>query len=262
MIKISVVVPFYNPPVHLFAECLRALKKLNPYEVILVDDCSSDEYSVAMAKSSGFIYLKTPHQSGFDGLPENLGVRHATGEYICRVDADDVLLELPKSIETDIHFGRLNRVKSPEGITIEELILAPRAISNGLVAKKEIFKRYPRAEDGNVYGDVLFALRVLHNRHTYTVHPTINYIYHKHPASIQNSKPLFHHRLRLVQTVARFCQLEQIDPQQSIHYLEMAMLNVRYGSGSLKFRKQNNQLINGKNTTRAAGIVDKNQIEE
>jgi len=234
MIKISVVVPFYNPPLHLFAECLRALKKLNPYEVILVDDCSSDTHAVQMAQTSGFVYLKTPYQSGFDGLPENLGVRHATGEYICRVDADDVLLELPESIESDIHFGRLTRVKSPEGITIEELILAPRAISNGLVAKKEIFTRYPRAEDGNVYGDVLFALRVLHNQHTYSVHPNVNYIYHKHPASIQNSKPLFHHRMRHIQTVARFCQLEQIDPQQSIRYLEMAMMNVRYGSGSLK----------------------------
>lgn len=239
MIKISIVVPFYNPPVHLFAECLRALKKLNPYEVILVDDCSSDDQAIAMAKSSGFIYLKTPYQSGFDGKPHNLGVQHATGKYICRVDSDDVLLELPETMETDIHFGRLNRVKAPVGVTVEELILAPRAIMNGMVIKKEIALRYPSAEDKNVYGDVLFALRILHNQHTYTVNPTVNYIYHKHPNSIQNSKPLFHHRLRQVQTVARFCQLEQIDPQQSIRYLEMAMMNVKYGSGSLKKVLQN-----------------------
>ncbi len=238
MIKISVVVPFYNPPVHLFTECLRALKKLNSYEVILVDDCSTDTHAVQMAQTSGFIYLKTPYQSGFDGIPHNLGVQHAVGDYICRVDSDDVLLELPETIETDIYFGRLNRVKAPVGITVEELILAPRAIMNGMVIKKEIALRYPSAEDKNVYGDVLFTLRVLHNRHTYTVHPTVNYIYHKHPGSIQNSKPLFHHRLRLVQTVARFCQLEQIDPAQSIRYLEMAMMNVRYGSNSLNKIKQ------------------------
>lgn len=234
MIKISVVVPFYNPPLHLFAECLLALKKLNPYEVILVDDCSSNEHTVTMAKASGFIYLKTPYQSGFDGLPHNIGVRHATGEYICRVDSDDVLLELPEAIETDIYFGRLNRVKAPVGITIEELILAPRAIYNAMVAKKELWLKYPLAEDPNVYGDILFTLRVLHNRHMYTVHPTVNYIYHKHPASIQNSKSNFHNRLRHIQTVARFCLLEQIEPTQAIRYLEMAMLNVRYGSGSLK----------------------------
>lgn len=249
MIKISVIVPFYNPPLHLFAECLRTLKKLNPYEVILVDDYSSDDQAIAMAKSSGFIYLKTLYQSGFDGMPHNLGVQHATGNYICRIDADDVLLELPETIETDIHFGRLNRVKAPVGITVEELILAPRAIMNGMVIKKEIVLQYPSAEDKNVYGDVLFALRILHNQHTYSVHPTVNYIYHKHPASIQNSKPLFYHRLRHIQTVARFCQLEQIDPQLSIRYLEMAMMNVRHGSNSLKLFYKNNLPDNSKDTS-------------
>lgn len=187
MITISVVVPFYNPPVHLFAECLRALKKLDPYEVILVDDCSSDQQVIAMAKSSGFIYLKTPYQSGFDGMPHNLGVRHATGNYICRVDADDVLLELPKTIETDIHFGQLNRVKAPVGITLS----APRAILNASVIRKEIALRYPSVEDKNVFNDVLFILRVLHDAYTYSVHPNVNYIYHKHPASIQTPNRCF-----------------------------------------------------------------------
>ena len=249
MIKISVVVPFYNPPMHLFAECLRALKKLNPYEVVLVDDCSTDTQAVQMAQISGFVYLKTPYQSGHDGMPYNIGARYASGDYICRVDADDVLLDLPNTMNADIHFGRLNRVKAPVGITVEELILAPRAIMNGMVIKKEIALRYPSAEDKNVYGDVLFALRVLHNRDSYSVHPTVNYIYHKHPTSIQNSKPLFYHRMRHIQTVARFCQLEQIDPKQSIRYLEMAMLNVRHGSNSLKLFYKNNLPNNSKDTS-------------
>ncbi|MDD2367916.1 MAG: glycosyltransferase family 2 protein [Sulfuricurvum sp.] len=249
MITISVVVPFYNPPLHLFAECLRALKKLDPFEVILVDDCSTDNQAVQMAQTSGFIYLKTPYQSGHDGMPHNLGVQHATGDYICRVDSDDILLELPEVMKADIHFGRLNRVKAPIGITIEELILAPRAICNALITKKEIWLKYLWAEDKNVYGDVLFTLRVLHNQHTYSVHSTVNYIYHKHPASIQNSKPLFHHRMRHIQTVARFCQLEQIDPQQSIRYLEMAMLNVRHGSNSLKLFYKKNPPDNSRDTS-------------
>lgn len=232
--KISIVIPFYNPPLHLFMECLRGLKKLNPFEVILVDDCCSDERVVDLAKKSGFIYLKTPYQSGYDGIPFNMGVGAASGEYICRVDSDDVLLELPSVMEADIHFARLDRVKPSVGITVEELILAPRAIINGLVAKKELFLKFPMAEDRNVYGDVLFALRVLHHRHTYTVHPTVNYIYHKHPTSIQNSKPKFYHRLRQIQTVARFCQIENIHPIQSVHYLELAMQNVKHGSNSFK----------------------------
>lgn len=232
--KISIVIPFYNPPLHLFMECLRGLKKLNSFEVILVDDCSSDEKIVALAKKSGFMYLKTPYQSGYDGMPFNMGVRAASGDYICRVDSDDVLLELPTAMEADIHFARLDRVKPSVGITVEELILAPRAIINGAVVKKELFLKFLMAEDNNVYGDVLFALRVLHHQHTYTVHPTVNYIYHKHPASIQNSKPKFYHRLRQIQTVARFCQLENIEPLEAIRYLELAMQNVKHGSDSFK----------------------------
>ena len=246
MIKISIVVPFYNPPLHLFTECLRALKKLDPYEVILVDDCSSDEQVIAIAKKSGFHYRKTPYQSGYDGVPFNLGVNASSGDYICRVDADDILLELPKTMETDLHFGRLNRVKAPVGITVDELVLAPRAICNATVAKKEIWLKYPLPKDQNVYGDVLFALRALHNQHTYSVHSTVNYIYLEHPASIQSSKTMFYHRLRQVQTVARFCQLENIEPSLAVRYLEMVMLNVKYGSGSLK--RYANMLEAEKNT--------------
>jgi len=66
-LKISVVVPFYNTPISYFQKCINALKKLNPYEVILVDDCSNDENTIKLAKSSGFKYLKTPYQSGHDG---------------------------------------------------------------------------------------------------------------------------------------------------------------------------------------------------
>ena len=217
--------------------------------MILVDDCSSDTHAVQMAQTSGFIYLKTPYQSGHDGIPYNIGVNAASGEYICRGDADDVLLVLPQTIETDIYFGRLNRVKAPEGITIEELILAPRAILNASVVKRDIALKFPSAEDKHVFNDVLFALRALHNQHTHSVHPNVNYIYHKHPASIQNSKPLFHHRMRHVQTVARFCQLEQIDPQQSIRYLKMAMLNVRHGSNSLKLFNKSRKPMNCKDTS-------------
>ncbi len=35
--KVSIVVPFYNPPVEAFKKCLESIKALNPYEVILVD---------------------------------------------------------------------------------------------------------------------------------------------------------------------------------------------------------------------------------
>jgi len=236
-IKISVVIPFYNTPVDFFKECIESVKKLNPFEIILVDDCSSDVELVEMAKSLGCKYYKTSYQSGFDGHPFNIGVQKAAGDYICRVDSDDILLELPVEMPYDIHYGNANRVAMPKTLTLEELILAPRAIFNAMVIKKEILIKYPLPEDANVFADVLLALRLLHNEYSYDIHKTINYIYRKRENSIQTSQSHFQHRLRLMQTVSRFCYLENIVPEKSIHYLELAMLNVRYGSKSRQVYK-------------------------
>ena len=214
-------------------ECLRALKKLDPYEVILVDDCSTEPQVVKLARNSGFRYLRTPYQSGHDGLPFNLGVKAAAGEYICRVDSDDVLLALPETMETDICFGNADRVNTARPLSLDELILGPRAIFNAMVLRRELCLRYPLAQDGNVYGDVLMGLRLLYNGHSHTVYPRLNYIYRKCEGSIQTSKSPFHHRMRHVQTVARFCQLESVPPQDAVRFLEMAMLNVRHGSKAL-----------------------------
>ena len=241
--KISVVIPFYNPPREYFLECIRAVKKLNPYEIILVDDCSTDEGVVQIAKDSGCVYMKTQYQSGFDGHPFNLGVQNAKGDYICRVDSDDILLELPSFMKSDIQFGKADRVLVPKTSIIEELILAPRAILNGMVIKKELLLQRPSSEDASVFGDVLLVLRLIHNQYSYDFCETINYIYRKRQGSIQTSKPPFYHRLRLVQTVARFCQLENIEPKHSIRYLELAMLNVKYGSKSRKVLARSQAII-------------------
>ncbi|MCK4874932.1 MAG: glycosyltransferase family 2 protein, partial [Sulfurimonas sp.] len=88
-LKISIIVPFYNTPVSYFQKCIDALQKLEAFEVILIDDCSNDEETIKLAKDSGFKYLKTPYQSGHDGMPLNIGVKEANGDYICRVDSDD-----------------------------------------------------------------------------------------------------------------------------------------------------------------------------
>ncbi|WP_428737354.1 glycosyltransferase family 2 protein [Sulfurimonas sp.] len=235
--KISVVIPFYNTPMKFFKECVDSVKKLSPFEIILVDDCSTDVEIITFAKQSGCKYIKTAYQSGHDGHPFNVGVENAKGEYICRVDSDDVLLELPQKMPYDIHFGNADRVKVSNTFSIEEFILAPRAIFNAMVLKRELMLQYKTAEDANVFSDVLLILRLLYNNHNYSVHEKVNYIYNKRENSIQTSKTDFQHRLRQVQTVARFCYLENIDPEKSIEYLQLVMLHVRFGSDSRKFLK-------------------------
>ncbi|MCK4975041.1 MAG: glycosyltransferase family 2 protein [Sulfurimonas sp.] len=233
-LKISIIVPFYNTPVSYFQKCIDALQKLEAFEVILIDDCSNDEETIKLAKDSGFKYLKTPYQSGHDGMPLNIGVKEANGDYICRVDSDDILLALPKTMTKDICFGKQTRIKSAINITLEELILGPRALCNALVAKREIFLKHPFAEDSNVFGDILFVLQLLYNNYSFETFPKVNYIYKKRKGSLQASKPYFHHRLRNIQTVARLCQIENISEDESLRLLKLAMENLKSGSKAMK----------------------------
>jgi len=232
-LKISVVVPFYNTPVEYFSKCIKSLQKVNPFEVILVDDCSTNKQTVKLAKESGFKYLKTEKQSGRDGHPINVGMKAAAGKYACRVDSDDELLALPQEMNTDICFGYQSRVKPAFNLCIEDIILDPRALCHATVCKKEIFLKHPFATDSNVYCDVLFTLQVLLHKYSFTVYPKINYIYNKLEDSIITSKSLFGQRLINIQTVARFCEMEDIEPNEALRLLKLAMLNVQHGRESL-----------------------------
>ena len=233
-IKISIVIPFYNPPPIFFIEAIKSVKKLNPYEIILVDDCSTNKFVVELAKASNCRYIKTPYQSGTDALPFNIGIREARGDYICRVDADDVLLSLPKSMPYDIHLGHIDRVRSPKGVSVENLILMPRAILSSSTISRELWLKYPYFEGIGLYTDILCALRILYNNHKFSVNREINYIYRKRPNSIQSSKTNFEHRLTHIQTVSQFCIDENIPPKDAIKYLELGMMNLKYGRKALK----------------------------
>lgn len=233
--KISIVVPFYNTPIKSFKNCIKALKKLNAYEVILINDSSSNKEVVNLAKNSGFKYLKTKEQSGSEATPLNLGIKHAKGNFICRVDSDDILLELPKKVDTDICFGNIDRVGTPKGLSLEDLIMAPRAFCGGIVAKKEVFLENPFASDKNVYSDILFLYQVLYKNYSCSYYQDINYIYNNTEGSIINSKTLLYQRLINIQTVARFCQIENLPQNLAVKYMTMAMKNFYYGSQASDF---------------------------
>jgi len=232
--KISVVIPFFNPPAKFFIEAIKSVKKLNPYEIILVDDCSTNKFIVDLAKASNCRYIKTPYQSGTDALPFNIGIKEALGDYICRVDADDVLLSLPQYMPYDVHFGNIDRVRTPNGISVENLILLPRAIISSSTISKKLLIKYSYFEGLGLYTDVLCALRILYNNHKFTINKDINYIYRKRPNSIQSSKTNLQHRLRHIQTISQFCIDENISPNLSFKYLKLAMMNLKYGRKALK----------------------------
>jgi glycosyltransferase involved in cell wall biosynthesis len=88
-LPISVIVPACNSRLHL-PRCLDALARADyeHYEVIVVDDCSTDD-TARVAERYGARCLRTPQRMGPAGA-RNLGAQSATGVILLFVDADVV----------------------------------------------------------------------------------------------------------------------------------------------------------------------------
>ena len=98
MPKISVIVPVYNTEKYLI-KCLNSLLKqtLKDIEIIIVDDASTDNsYTIASSYATLFPdKIKLIRQAKNTGVAKarNLGLHHATGDYISFIDSDDYIAE-------------------------------------------------------------------------------------------------------------------------------------------------------------------------
>lgn len=96
-IRVSVVIPLYNGGDHI----MKCIKKLDAqdcafdYEVIIVDDCSTDDSADLVEsrinelhRSEAFQLIRS-FQNGRAGAARNIGVKMAKGHYILFIDQDD-----------------------------------------------------------------------------------------------------------------------------------------------------------------------------
>ena len=97
MIKLSFIIPAYNAS-STIVRCLDSIYALsickNNFEVIVVDDCSTDNTVVTIedyAKSHGNLLLFRQKENHRQGAARNKGLKIANGRYIMYVDADDTV---------------------------------------------------------------------------------------------------------------------------------------------------------------------------
>ena len=98
---VSIVVPVYNSEAFL-QETLDSVFALEyePFEVIVVDDGSSDE-SAAIAQSYADVRCIRQENRG-PADARNEGIRSARGEFVAFVDSDDVVL--PHKLSTQVGY--------------------------------------------------------------------------------------------------------------------------------------------------------------
>ncbi len=96
--KISVVIPMYNAE-KFIRQCLISVlsSKFKDYEVLVVDDCSTDKSVEEVKKllphfDGRLKILSTEKNSGCAGVPRNVGIKNAAGKYITFIDNDDMIL--------------------------------------------------------------------------------------------------------------------------------------------------------------------------
>ena len=102
--KVSVIVPVFNAEKFLGA-CLESIlnQTLQDFEVIIVDDCSTDNSIVVaenfLEKFGGRLkIISLPKNSGAGSVPRNEGLKFSRGKYIFFLDADDLLM--PDALKT------------------------------------------------------------------------------------------------------------------------------------------------------------------
>jgi glycosyltransferase involved in cell wall biosynthesis len=83
--SVTVIVPAYNAAATL-GVCLEAARRAGPFEIIVIDDGSTDE-TPAIAQAHNVRILKTGGRMGPAGA-RNLGAREATGSILFFVDSD------------------------------------------------------------------------------------------------------------------------------------------------------------------------------
>lgn len=92
---ISVVIPAYNAGAYINA-CLKSVvtQREASFEVIVVNDGSTDDTAEICKKWAGIysnlVYIEQENQG--QGTARNIAIRHAKGEWLVFLDADDMLL--------------------------------------------------------------------------------------------------------------------------------------------------------------------------
>ena len=138
-VKISIIIPVYNAEMYLDAVLTSVLdQSMHSYEVILVDDGSTDASSLICDRYSATDpRFRTIHKpNGGVSSARNAGLNLAKGEYVMFLDSDDALM--PDALENMLKDG-----------ADEDLVLGGYTVYVGDVPTRSVHPHKERSYKGN-----------------------------------------------------------------------------------------------------------------
>lgn len=192
---ISVIVPIYNAEPYL-ARCIESLihQTYHTLQILLVDDGSTDS-SLAIAqqyamRDSRIEWYSQPNQG--QSAARNLGLQHATGDYLSFVDADDY-------IDLDFYQTLIPVIGTQDCVQIgyRRVLPAGDILQSKLpkhfhqftspcmrLYRRELFTQHAlRFPTGMIYEDVVFSIDFWATKPTYTMLDYTGYNYLVNPSS-------------------------------------------------------------------------------
>lgn len=179
--QVSVIIPAYNCTGLICRAIDSALAQEVSLEVIVVDDCSSDDLDAVMEAykdSPVFSYVKNEQNLGASGS-RNRGISMAKGEYVAFLDADDYWEKgkLRKQLEKLKATGYVlcstaRELMTPDGkltgqvipvkeeITYRELLRHNSINCSSVVMKTEVAKEFPMGHEDS-HEDYIMWLQIL-----------------------------------------------------------------------------------------------------
>lgn len=109
---ISIILPIYNTKIEFVMDCLHSIyrQSYRSWELILLDDGSTNQDIISLYKKSSLPKTLIIPMTVNSNLPITLnkGIFFARGEYLARMDADDIMF--PHRLEKQIRFMKDNKI--------------------------------------------------------------------------------------------------------------------------------------------------------
>ena len=206
-LRVSVIIPCFNYGQFL-KEALSSVsaQTLKPFETIIIDDGSTDPTTLSILDSLTDPGVKVIHQKncGLAGA-RNSGMRHALGDYVYFLDADDVLFpDCLSTLAGMLHQNRL-AIAACCGVKLlggerhgtewrascdPYLLLVTNTWAAGLMLRKRDIEEMAMTYDESMrhgYEDWEFNIRLVQTGRPIVVYPDALYYYRIHRNSMLNA---------------------------------------------------------------------------